>query len=29
MYFRDPNGVGIELYREKLGIFEGEPLLNY
>jgi len=29
MYFRDPNGVGLELYREKLGIFEGERLLDY
>ena len=23
MYFRDPNGVGLELYREELGIFNG------
>src|SRR5215470_14805477 len=28
MYFRDPNGVGLELYREELGIFNGEPLLG-
>jgi glyoxylase I family protein len=28
MYFRDPNGIGLELYREKLGIFEGENLLD-
>jgi len=28
MYFRDPNGVGLELYREQLGIFEGELLLD-
>jgi glyoxylase I family protein len=27
MYFRDPNGVGLELYREALGVFEGVPLL--
>ncbi len=27
MYFRDPNGVGLELYREELGIFNGEQLL--
>ena len=28
MYFRDPNGVNLELYREELGIFDGRPLLN-
>ena len=28
MYFRDPNGVGLELYREELGVFNGEPLLD-
>jgi glyoxylase I family protein len=28
MYFRDPNGVGLELYREELGVFEGETLLT-
>jgi glyoxylase I family protein len=28
MYFRDPNGVGLELYREELGIFNGKPLLD-
>ena len=27
MYIRDPNGVGIEFYAEKLGMFEGEQLL--
>jgi glyoxylase I family protein len=26
LYFRDPNGVGLELYREDLGMFVGEPL---
>ena len=28
MYFRDPNGVGLELYREDLGQFEGELLVE-
>ena len=28
LYVRDPNGVGIEFYREDLGRFEGEPLLS-
>jgi glyoxylase I family protein len=28
MYFRDPNGVGLELYREELGIFNGTRLLD-
>ena len=28
MYFRDPNGVGLELYREELGVFDGRPLLR-
>jgi glyoxylase I family protein len=28
MYFRDPNGINIELYREDLGIFDGRPLLT-
>jgi glyoxylase I family protein len=28
LYFRDPNGVGLELYREDLGVFNGEPLLR-
>jgi glyoxylase I family protein len=28
VYLRDPNGVGIELYREKLGEFEGTTLVN-
>jgi glyoxylase I family protein len=27
LYVRDPNGVGIELYQEELGRFEGEELL--
>jgi glyoxylase I family protein len=27
LYIRDPNGVGLELYREDLGVFEGTPLL--
>ncbi len=27
MYFRDPNGIGLELYREELGIFDGRQLL--
>jgi glyoxylase I family protein len=27
LYVRDPNGVGIELYCEELGVFEGTPLL--
>jgi glyoxylase I family protein len=27
LYFRDPNGMGIELYREELGKFEGTELL--
>jgi len=27
MYFHDPNGVNIELYREELGIFDGRRLL--
>jgi glyoxylase I family protein len=28
LYIRDPNGVGIELYREELGIFEGTTLVT-
>jgi len=28
VYFRDPNGVGLELYREELGIFNGTPLFE-
>jgi glyoxylase I family protein len=28
LYLRDPNGVGLELYREDLGVFEGTPLIN-
>lgn len=27
LYFRDPNGLGIELYHERLGVFEGAHLL--
>jgi glyoxylase I family protein len=27
LYFRDPNGLGLELYHEKLGSFEGTQLL--
>jgi glyoxylase I family protein len=28
MYFRDPNGIGLELCREDLGVFNGVPLLD-
>ena len=28
MYIRDPNGIGLEFYREELGIFEGTALLE-
>jgi glyoxylase I family protein len=28
LYIRDPNGMGIEFYREDLGLFEDEPLLD-
>lgn len=28
LYIRDPNGVGVEFYREELGVFEGESLLD-
>ncbi|HUZ35501.1 MAG TPA: VOC family protein [Streptosporangiaceae bacterium] len=28
MYFRDPNGLQLELYREELGVFVGIPLLD-
>lgn len=28
LYFRDPNGLGLELYHETLGVFEGTPLLS-
>ena len=28
MYFRDPNGVNVELYREELGMFDGRRLLD-
>jgi glyoxylase I family protein len=27
LYVRDPNGVGIELYEEEIGVFNGVPLL--
>jgi glyoxylase I family protein len=29
VYFRDPNGVGLELYNERLGVFEGQPLTEH
>lgn len=28
LYIRDPNGIGLEFYREELGVFEGERLLG-
>jgi len=28
LYVRDPNGVGIELYRETLGVFDGTTLVR-
>ena len=28
LYIRDPNGVGLEFYRERLGVFDGTPLLE-
>jgi glyoxylase I family protein len=28
LYVRDPNGVGIELYEEEIGVFDGKPLLG-
>jgi len=28
LYIRDPNGVGLEFYRERLGVFNGEVLLS-
>jgi hypothetical protein len=28
LYFRDPNGIGLEFYREDLGVFNGESLLR-
>jgi glyoxylase I family protein len=28
LYLRDPNGVGLELYREDLGVFEGTTLID-
>jgi glyoxylase I family protein len=27
MYIRDPNGIGLEFYREALGVFEGHTLI--
>lgn len=27
LYIRDPNGIGIELYHEELGVFNGEQIL--
>jgi glyoxylase I family protein len=28
LYLRDPNGIGIELYREQIGVFDGKDLLG-
>jgi glyoxylase I family protein len=28
LYIRDPNGVGIEFYREELGVFAGSQILD-
>jgi glyoxylase I family protein len=28
MYFRDPNGMNVELYAEELGVFDGRQLLG-
>jgi glyoxylase I family protein len=28
LYLRDPNGIGIELYEEQIGVFNGHPLLD-
>jgi glyoxylase I family protein len=28
LYIRDPNGIGIELYEEQIGVFDGKPLLD-
>jgi len=28
LYIRDPNGIGLELYQETLGVFEGTELLD-
>jgi len=28
LYIRDPNGIGVEFYQERLGYFEGERLLG-
>jgi glyoxylase I family protein len=28
LYIRDPNGIGIEFYREELGVFDGRVLLK-
>jgi len=28
VYFRDPNGLGLELYREQLGVFNGVKLVD-
>ena len=27
LYIRDPNGIGVEFYMERLGVFDGRPLL--
>jgi glyoxylase I family protein len=28
LYLRDPNGIGIELYEEQIGVFDGRKLVN-
>jgi glyoxylase I family protein len=28
LYLRDPNGIGIELYNEQIGVFDGKELLS-
>lgn len=28
LYLRDPNGIGLEFYREELGVFNGVPLFT-
>ncbi|TDD83375.1 VOC family protein [Saccharopolyspora karakumensis] len=28
LYIRDPNGIGLEFYREELAVFNGTPLLD-
>ncbi|MEO6088757.1 MAG: VOC family protein [Umezawaea sp.] len=29
LYFRDPNGVGIEFYYQELAVFDGEQLIDF